>query len=181
MIMSRTRRLQFQRRLRWLSRTARRERSLSRCARLNRYWQTPRHHQPDRREVNRDHGRRVVVAAAEVVVEVARGRQLLQPRLQSPENRPPLEHPRQKRPKQKHPPRNRWLWGRRRLKLRRLRRAPARERWFWRSGCRDRARVRGSSGTTFIRFRATCCANFYSMTRRSSAFRIWSFPTCDRC
>ena len=72
-------------------------------------------------------------------------------------------------------------WGRRRLKLRRLRRAPARERWSWRSGCRDRARVHGSSGTTFIRFRAICCANFFSTTRRSSAFRIWSFPTCDRC
>ena len=94
MIMSRTRRLQFQWRLRWLSRAARRQRSLSRRARLNRYRQTPRHHQPDLREVNRDHERRVVVAAAEVVVEVARGRQLLHQRSQSPENLPRLEHPR---------------------------------------------------------------------------------------
>ena len=94
MIMSRTRRLQFQRRLRWLSRAARRERSLSRRARLNRYRQTPRHHQPNLREVNRDHERRAVVAAAEVVAEVARGRQLLHQRSQSPENLPRLEHPR---------------------------------------------------------------------------------------
>ena len=94
MIMSRTRRLQFQWRLRWLSRAARRERSLSRRARLNRYRQTPRHHQPDLREVNRDHERRAVVAAAEVVVEVARGRQLLHQRSQSPGNLLRLEHPR---------------------------------------------------------------------------------------
>ncbi len=51
----------------------------------------------------------------------------------------------------------------------------------WRSGCRDRGRVRGSSDTASIRFRAICCANFFSTMRRSSAFRIWCFPTCDRC
>ncbi len=59
--------------------------------------------------------------------------------------------------------------------------APAREPLFLRSGCRDRARVRGSSGIIFIRFRVICCANFFSMTRRSSAFRIWCFQICDRC
>jgi hypothetical protein len=94
MIMSQTRRLRFRWRLRWLSRAARRERSLSRRARLNRYRQTPRHHQPDLLEANRDRGRRAVVAAAEVVVEVARGRQLPHQRPQSPGNLPRLEHPR---------------------------------------------------------------------------------------
>jgi len=57
----------------------------------------------------------------------------------------------------------------------------ARERWCWRLDCPDRARVHGSSDTTFIRFRAICCASFFSMTRRSNAFRISCFQICDRC
>jgi len=90
--MSRTRRPPLQWRLRWLRLAARRERSLSRHLNLSR--QRPRHHPQHLRQANRDHERRVVVAAAEVVVEVAPGRQLLQPRSQSPENLPRLEHPR---------------------------------------------------------------------------------------
>jgi len=178
--MSRTRRPPLQWRLRELRRVARRERNLSPRPRprprLKQSWLRVRCHRQHLQQVNRDPECRAVVAAAEVVVEVVRGRELLYPRPQSPQSL--LQH---RHPQEKDPPRNRWSRGRRRLKLCRLPHAPARERWFWRSGCRDRARVHGSSGTTFIRFRAICCANFYSMTRRSSAFRIWSFPTCDRC
>ena len=170
--MSRTRRPPLQWRLRWLRLAARRERSMSRRAHLNLSLRQPRHHPQHLRQVNRDHERRAVVAAAEVVAEAVRGRELLQLHQRLPQKIPRLE-----RPRQKHPPRNQWLPGSRRIRLCRLPRAPARERWFWRSGCRDRARVRGSSGTTFIRFRAICCVNFFSMTRRSSAFRIWCFRT----
>jgi hypothetical protein len=84
--MSRTRRP----RLQWLSRAARRKRSLSRQLNLSR--QKLRRHPRHLRQGKRDHGRRAVVAAAEVGVEVALGRQLLHPRPQSPENLPRLEH-----------------------------------------------------------------------------------------
>jgi len=67
------------------------------------------------------------------------------------------------------------------LRLRRLPPAPARERSCLRSACRDRGRARGLSGTIFIRFRAICCASFFLMTRRSSAFKISSFRTCAQC
>lgn len=52
---------------------------------------------------------------------------------------------------------------------------PQRERLCSRLGCRDLGRVHGSSGITFIRSQATCCANYFSMMRRSSVFRTWSF------
>jgi hypothetical protein len=89
--MSRTRRRQFQWRLRWLNRpAARRERSLSRRAHLSR--------QKPQLRVNRDHERRAVVAAAEVVAEVVRGRERLRQHPQSPQNIPPLERPQRKHP-----------------------------------------------------------------------------------
>ena len=75
---------------------------------------------------------------------------------------------------------NRRLRNRTRLKLCRFP-VPARERWCWPSGCRARARVRGLRDTAFIRYRAICCANFFSMTPRSNAFRISFFPICGRC
>ncbi len=55
------------------------------------------------------------------------------------------------------------------------------ERLCSRLGCRDLGRVHGSSGITFIRSQATCCANYFSMMRRSSVFRTWSFQICDPC
>jgi hypothetical protein len=86
--MSRTRR----RRLQWLSRAVRRERGLSRHLNLSR--QKLRRHPRHLRQGKRDHERRAVVAVAEVVVEVARDRERLHPRPQSPENLPRLERPR---------------------------------------------------------------------------------------
>ncbi len=128
------------------------------------------------RQVKLDREPPAVVVAAEGVVDRARGQRWLRLR---------PRHRRRKHLWEKHPrmrsSRNQRLPHRLRLKLHLLPFAPAKERWCWRSGCRGRARVRGSSGTTFIRFRAICCANFYSMTRRSSVFRIWCFPICDRC
>ncbi len=154
-------------------------RDRSRCRRLH-----PRRLRRRRRrlrQVKRDRGLPAVVVAAAVAGDLVHDRWRL--RL-----RPPLrpKHRRQKDPCQKHRPRKHPLRNQRlpqshRLRLRLHPPAPARERWCWRSGCRDRARVLGSSGTTFIRFRAICFANFFSMTRRSSAFRIWCFPICDRC
>ncbi len=57
--------------------------------------------------------------------------------------------------------------ARRRQLLLGLRRA----RSFSPSGCRVRAKVPGSSGTTSRRFRATCCGRFCSTIPRNSAFR----------
>ncbi len=68
-------------------------------------------------------------------------------------------------------------WARLRLRLSRR----AREQLFWPLACLDRARVHGSSVTTFDRSQAICCANYCSTTRRSNAFRIWSSRTCARC
>ena len=82
--MSRTRRPQLQWRLQWLCRAAHRDRSLSRRAHLNLSRQKPLH--PP--WVNRDHDRRAVVAAAEVVAEVVRDRERLRPHHQSPQNIP---------------------------------------------------------------------------------------------
>jgi len=94
--MSRTRRRRLQLRLRWLSRGARRERSLSRRAprhrcrrKLRRH---PRRHPRRLREVNRDHGRRAVVAAVEVA-EVDLGRERLRLHRQSPQKILRSEHP----------------------------------------------------------------------------------------
>jgi hypothetical protein len=88
--MSRTRRPPLQWRLQWSSRAARRERSLSRRAHLSR--------QKPQLRVNRDHDRRAVVAAAEVVAEVVRGRERLRQHPQSPQNIPRLERPQRKHP-----------------------------------------------------------------------------------
>jgi hypothetical protein len=82
--MSRPRRLQPQWRLRSSSRAARRKRSPSLRPHLNLSRQQPQR----RRRVNQDHERRAVVAAAEVVAEVVRGRELLRPHPQSRENLP---------------------------------------------------------------------------------------------
>jgi hypothetical protein len=86
--MSRTRRPRLQLRLRWQSRAARRERSLSRRAHRNRCRQKLRRHPRRLREVNRDHGRRAVVAAVEVAAEVVRGRERLRQHPQSPQKPP---------------------------------------------------------------------------------------------
>ena len=92
--MSRTRRPQLQWRLQWLNRAARRERSLSQRPDLNLSRQL-RH----RRRANRDHDRRVVAAAAEVVAEVVPGRERLRQDPQSLQNIPPWEHPQQEHPR----------------------------------------------------------------------------------
>ncbi len=81
--MSRKRRPLLQWRLRWLRRAARRDRNLSRRPHPSR--QKPQRHPRNRRQVNRDHERRAAVAAAEVVAEVVRGRDLLQPHPRPPQ------------------------------------------------------------------------------------------------
>lgn len=63
----------------------------------------------------------------------------------------------------------------------RLQRAPAKEPWSSRSDCLDRGRVRGSSGTIFIRSRVICCGNFCLTMRWNKGFRIWCFRICDPC
>ena len=90
--MSRTRRRRLQLRLRWLSRGARRERSLSRRAPRHRCRRKLRRHPRRLREVNRDHGRRAVVAAVEVA-EVDLGRERLRLHRQSPQKILRSEHP----------------------------------------------------------------------------------------
>jgi hypothetical protein len=91
--MSRTRRPPLQWRLRELRRAACRERNLSRRPRLNQSWLRVRCHPQHLQQVNRDPERRAVVAAAEVVVEVVRGRELLYPRPQSPQSLLQHRHP----------------------------------------------------------------------------------------
>src|SRR4030081_380199 len=85
-------------RLRWLlpwyRRAARRDRNRPQHPHLSLSRQKPRHPQRG----NRDHERRAVVAVAEVVAEVVRGRERRQQYPQSP----------QKRPEQKRPYRNQW-------------------------------------------------------------------------
>ena len=54
-------------------------------------------------------------------------------------------------------------------------------RWCCPSDCRARARVRGSSATTFCRCRATWSAFCCSTTSPSSAIRTWSSPRCAPC
>jgi hypothetical protein len=75
----RTRRLRLQWRLQRSSPAAHRERSRRPHPHLNLPRQKPRHP----RQVNRDRERRAVVAAAEVVAEVVRGREQLRPRSQN--------------------------------------------------------------------------------------------------
>jgi hypothetical protein len=86
--MSRARRPQLQWRLRWLSRAARRDRSLSRRAHLNPSRQLRQRHPRRLRQVKRDRECRAVVAVAEVEAEVVRGRERLRPHLQSPRKHP---------------------------------------------------------------------------------------------
>ncbi len=174
--MSLPRRLKLQPRLLWSSRV-RRDRSRCRSPRPNR----SRRQRWRLRQVRRDRERLGDVAAVEVVVDRVRDRRWLRRRPQLQANYPREKHPRQNHRPRRHLPRKQRLRRSRRLKLRLLPSAPARERWSWRLDCRDRARVHGSNGTTFVRFRAICCGNFFSMTRRSSVFRIWCSPICDRC
>lgn len=72
--MNRLHRPPLQWRLRWLRLAARRERSLSRRPHLNLSRQQPRHRPRHLQQAERDHERRAVVAAAEVVVDLVRGR-----------------------------------------------------------------------------------------------------------
>jgi hypothetical protein len=72
--MNRLHRPPLQSRLQSSSRAARRDRSLSRRPHLNLSRQQPRHRPRHPRQAKRDHERRAVVAAAEVVVDLVRGR-----------------------------------------------------------------------------------------------------------
>src|SRR5208282_3540293 len=138
-----------------------------------------------------------VVEAAEAVADRVSGRRpsltLLPKHLLSsphpqPHKRPSLPHfnpdQPQKRPSLYHPTPHRLkprLCNPRLFNLLRFRPGPARAPWFSPSDSPAPARVRGSSGTTFIRSRAISCANFFSMMPRSSASRISSFPICAPC
>ena len=165
--------LKFPLKLRQSSRSALRDRNQNQSPRLSLRLSRRRPRHP--RRVSLDHESPDAVAAAEVAADLVRVQRRWRPWSLRDLRR--QKHPRRHLKRCQHVPFP--------LKPQPLTpplpRAPARERLFWRLGSRGRARVPGSSGMIFIHFRAICCANFFSMTRRSSAFRTSCFRICDRC